>query len=313
MAAAINYELGDKTYEDLVIFSKYMFTYINQVFGSEIVREEVQKIMKPRSEWEITKAIPADDNAFASGDDSEHHILRNKANKDVIWCSVEVEEYQDTDINQNDTLCQSYTLLKLSGKLDKFKADPKDYSNHIAIQKEIIKMYRRIINDKKFTYLIDKVLEYVNIPEPWIDYTREKNPHLKQLTGKEMIKIIRTTLHMWEKYGHLFLVGDPRDRYFTIPLKKAIQEGNLPKIKEFIDMGDRIRILEPEDDDKPYDNKQKRIIKKLLVEGAALLEKKENMPPRKKQRLRKGGQSKTKRKKTKGQTKTKKRYKSLKN
>ena len=129
----------------------------------------------------------------------------------------------------------------------------------------------------------------------------------------KFIPEINKTLDKWQDYGHLFLVGDPRDRYFTIPLKKAIQEGNLPKIKEFIDMGDRITIVKPEDDDKPYDNKQKRIIKKLLVEGAALLEKKENMPPRKKQRLRKGGKSNTKRKKAKGQTKTKKRYKSLKN
>ena len=84
MAAAIDYELRDKTYEDLVDFSNYMYTYINQVFGDQTVREEVQKILKSRSEWEITEAIPADDNAFASGDDSEHHILRNKENKSVI-------------------------------------------------------------------------------------------------------------------------------------------------------------------------------------------------------------------------------------
>jgi len=315
MAAAIDYELGDKTYEDLVNFSNYMQTYINQVFGDQTVREEVQKILKYHSKWEITEAIPADDNAFASGDDSMHHILRKKANKSDIWCSVEVEAYQNIDINKNDTLCQSYTLLKLSGKLDSYEADPEDYNNHIAIQKEMIKLYRSVINDKKFAFLIDHVLGYTKkySAAPWIDFTRINNPHLKQLTAKEMINRIKTTLDMWETYGHLYLVGDPRDRYFTIPLKNAIQEGNLPKIKEFIAMGLRLSIVGPEDDDNLYDKRQKKVIRKLFDVGTALLADKENMPPSKKQMIRKGGKSKTKRKKAKGQTRTKKRYKSYKN
>lgn len=92
--AAVDSKKIDITYEDLVEFSNYMQTYINQVFGDQTVREAVQKIMKRRSQWEITEAIPADDNAFASGDDSMHHVLRKKTNKSVIWCSVLVEEYQ---------------------------------------------------------------------------------------------------------------------------------------------------------------------------------------------------------------------------
>ena len=42
MAAAIDEELQDITYEDLVIFSNYMQTYINQVFGDQTVRKAVQ-------------------------------------------------------------------------------------------------------------------------------------------------------------------------------------------------------------------------------------------------------------------------------
>tara|TARA_Y100001935_G_C17277838_1_gene495723 strand:+ start:16 stop:933 length:918 start_codon:yes stop_codon:yes gene_type:complete len=305
MIRGIDYRIGDKTYEDLVEFSNYYQTYINQVFGDETVREEVQKILKPRSQWEIAEAIPADDNAFESGDDSMHHILRKKAKKDVIWCSDAIN-YQNTDINKNDTLCQSYTLLKLSGKLDNYKALPENEENHIAIQKEMIKLYRRIINDKKFTKFIDKVLGYTEeySVAPWIDFTEPNNPHLKELKGKEMIEKIKTTLDMWEKYGHLYLVGDPIERYFIVPLKIAIQEKNLSKIKDFIDMGVRLNIVEEEDDDD---------IRKLFDVGTALLDDKENKPPRKKQRTRKGGKSKTKRKKAKGQTRTKKRYKSYEN
>lgn len=191
--------------------------------------------------------------------------------------------------------------MKLSGNLDKFKADPEDYENHIAIQKEMIKLYRKVINNKKSTHLFDE-LDYVNVTDAWIDYTKTNNPHLKQLTGKEMIKRIRTTLKMWEDYGHNYLVGDPRDRFFTIPLKKAIEEENLPKIKEFIDMGNRLSIIESEDDDKSYDKKQKGIIRKLLDDGDALLDGKENrQPKKKKRRSHKGGKSKSKRKKAKGQ------------
>ncbi len=76
--ALLKHSLGDKTYEDLVEFSNHFQTYINQVFGDETVREEVQKIMKPRSQWEIRGAMLPDTNAFASGDDSMHHILRKK-------------------------------------------------------------------------------------------------------------------------------------------------------------------------------------------------------------------------------------------
>ena len=109
MAAAIDEELQDITYEDLVIFSNYMQTYINQVFGDQTVRKAVQKILKP-SIWQITEAIRADENDFSGDDDSMHHILREKANPSVIWCSVESQEYQNTHINKNDTLCQSCTL-----------------------------------------------------------------------------------------------------------------------------------------------------------------------------------------------------------
>ena len=128
----------------------------------------------------------------------------------------------------------------------------------------------------------------------------------------KFIQDINKTLDMWEKYGHDYLVGDPRDRFFTIPLKKAIEEENLPKIKEFIDMGNRLSIIKPEDDDKSYDKKQKGIIRKLLDYGDALLDGKENrQPKKKKRRTHKGGKTKSKRKKAKGQGQkgTQKRYK----
>lgn len=312
MAAAIDEELQDITYEDLVIFSNYMQTYINQVFGDQTVRKAVQKILKP-SIWEITGARRANDNDFSGDDDSMHHILIKKANPSVIWCSVESQEYQNTHINKNDTLCQSYTLLKLSGELDKYKPIPESEENHIAIQKEMINLYRKIINNKSFVQAIDDT--FYSITEPphdWfhIDGTEIK-PTLKnwKKMATDFIKEIKKTLDDWENYGHLYLVGDPRKKYFTIPLENAIQEKNLPKIKEFIDMGERIRVVEPDDDDNDDDKLEKDDIRKLLVEGAALLEKKKNMPPRKKQRLRKGGKSKTKRKKSKDKKRTKKRYK----
>ena len=317
LGGGLPYEMGDKTYEDLVIFSNYYQTYINQVFGDQTVREEVQKILKKPSQWQITEAISADENSFASGDDSMHHILRKTANPKEIWCSVEVEEYQNTNINKNDTLCHSYTLLKLSGDIDHYEPLPKNSQNHIAIQKEMIKLYGNVIKNRIFSKFINEVLAYTKeyTSTPWIDYTKKNNPNLKEMNAKEMIKKIKQTLDMWQNYGHLYFVGDPQNKYYTIPLRKSIQEKNMDMMIGFIQMNSRLKIINESEDDNVYDKSQKQKIQKLLTSAREILDNKENFQilPNQNDSVLRGGKTKMRRKKTKGRTRTKKRYKTFKN
>ena len=99
------------TEDALKLFGKDHYTYINQIFGDVTVRQIIKEVYAPR-DWNFV-AIPQTEGRFRG---SYHHVLEKKGkNGEIIqWCSVE-EGFQ-VDINENDTLCQSYTLLKYLNK-----------------------------------------------------------------------------------------------------------------------------------------------------------------------------------------------------
>lgn len=197
---------------NLEIFSKEWYTYINQIFGDKTVREIIKEMYTPR-DWNFVAR--QGEGVFLG---SYHHVLEKKGKdgETIRWCSVD-EGYQNTNINKNDSLCQSYTLLKYLNK-------PIE-QNMKKRQMEMIKMYKNII---KREYFKDELRGMVEImkrtikktkkkdnPALWKDYTYDKpEPYLNKdfnvLYGE-----IQSVLEKWEKYGYLYFIKDG-----TCPTKK---------------------------------------------------------------------------------------------
>jgi hypothetical protein len=190
---------------NLEIFSKECYTYINQIFGDKTVREIIKEMYTPR-DWNFVAR--QGEGVFLG---SYHHVLEKKGKdgETIKWCSVD-EGYQNTNINKNDSLCQSYTLLKYLNK-------PIE-QNMKKRQMEMIKMYKNII---KREYFKDELRGMVEImkrtikktkkkdnPALWKDYTYDKpEPYLNKdfnvLYGE-----IQSVLEKWEKYGYLYFIKD---------------------------------------------------------------------------------------------------------
>jgi len=200
------------TEDVLKLFGKDHYTYINQIFGDLTVREIIKEIYAPR-DWNFV-AIPQTEGRFRG---SYHHILEKKGkNGEIIqWCSVE-EDFQ-VDINENDTLCQSYTLLKYLNKpIDK---------NMKKRQIEMVKMYRNILKRDDFKKELSGIVEIMqktikkikrkNNPTLWKDYTYDKpEPYLNK-DYDVLYAEIQSVLEKWEKYGYLYFIKDG-----TCPKKK---------------------------------------------------------------------------------------------
>ena len=84
------------------VFSPLHYTYINQFFGDITIRDMIMELY-PSESYRLA-TIPGE-GRFA---ESSHHIaLRLISNEQI--CSV--DNFQQLDEDQNDTLCQSYSLL----------------------------------------------------------------------------------------------------------------------------------------------------------------------------------------------------------
>ena len=200
------------TEDALKLFGKDHYTYINQIFGDLTVRQIIKEIYAPR-DWNFV-AIPQTEGRFRG---SYHHVLEKKGkNGEIIqWCSVD-EELQ-VDINQNDTLCQSYTLLKYLNKpIDK---------NMKKRQMEMVKMYRNILKRDDFKKELRGIIEIMqkkikkikrkDNPTLWKDYTYDKpEPYLNK-DFDVLYAEIQSVLEKWEKYGYLYYIKDG-----TCPKKK---------------------------------------------------------------------------------------------
>ena len=193
------------TEDALKLFGKDHYTYINQIFGDLTVRQIIKEIYAPR-DWNFV-AIPQTEGRFRG---SYHHVLEKKGkNGEIIqWCSVD-EEFQ-VDINENDTLCQSYTLLKYLNKpIDK---------NMKKRQMEMVKMYRNILKRDDFKKELRGMIEIMkkkikkikrkNNPTLWKDYTYDKpEPYLNK-DFDVLYAEIQSVLEKWEKYGYLYYIKD---------------------------------------------------------------------------------------------------------
>ena len=192
------------TNDKLRLFSHKHFTYINQIFGDETVREIITEMYAER---DLKFAI---EETGAEFEYSNHHILvkPSKAGEPEKWCSVD-EGYQNILINKNDTLCQSYTLLKYLKK-----PIPKDMKKR---QMEMIKMYRNIMRREYFktefkkviTIMQEKILKSKKRKDIsiWRDYTHIPDTYLNQDYDK-IYEEIGDVLDTWESYGYLYFIKE---------------------------------------------------------------------------------------------------------
>jgi hypothetical protein len=222
-------------------FAYKHYTYINQIFGDQTVREEIGKRW-PNPDWNFDVETVTDDSGFPML--SQHHILKDASGKK--WCSCTSPNlHQDISIDKNDTLCQSYTLLTYFG-ID-------IHPDKIQRQMDMIQLYRRIISDVIFRNIIDQeILLNKENSRLWKIYPLERKhkhvatrvntlfspdaldlaslrvPELRaELNARgmdasgpkaELIKTLQTAttsvgrvedvLNQWEAYGYWYFIGD---------------------------------------------------------------------------------------------------------
>jgi hypothetical protein len=189
---------------NLELFSQEHYTYINQIFGDATVREIIKEMYTER-DWNFVV-----NDADVDFEYSNHHILEKpgKDGKTVKWCSVD-EGFQNININKNDTLCQSYTLLKYLNK-------PIDTSMKKR-QMEMIKMYRNIIKRDYFQKELKGMIEIMsrkikrttkkNNPALWKDYTNSPETYLYK-DFNTLYAEIHSVLDKWEKNGYFHFIKE---------------------------------------------------------------------------------------------------------
>lgn len=187
----------EKTIND---FSLQHYTYINQIFGDAGIRDIISDVY-PSEKYKF--GVEDTDEAF---EHSNHHILVSKKDTSKIVCSV-INGYQNININKNDTLCQSYSLLSYFGiKIDKSQKQR---------QFDMIKMYRRLLKNPKFIDMLDEIIHSGN-RRVWKDYTKVSGTYYVVMNKAAILAKIDDVLNKWEKYGYWFFINDG-----TCPKKKT--------------------------------------------------------------------------------------------
>ena len=166
-------------------FSKEHFTFINQFFGDQTVREVIAQVFpNEKYRFEIEEY------------ETSHHHLLYEINKKKTICSFETG-VQNMNVDINDTLCQSYSLLIF------FKL-PID-KNKVKRQMDMINMYESILESKYFRKTLEDTIDIPN--RAWRDYRIEGNPPLT-LQKSSFYSGIKRTLNHWREYGYHFFIGE---------------------------------------------------------------------------------------------------------
>lgn len=184
--------------DDLKQFGLMHYTFINQIFGDRTVREIIEEVY-PSTKFKFK--------VDANRDHGYHHVLLDKTGKKI--CSIN-DGYQDIDVNVNDTLCQSYSIMNYLGisfpktRYTQYKKD-EFYEQQTIRQITMIKMYRDVISNPLFRRKFNG-LYYTH----WRDYTksiRGKFKFDKNLTCNQLLKIVQKTLDDWQSYGYRYYIG----------------------------------------------------------------------------------------------------------
>ena len=189
------------TNEKLIIFGRAHYSYINSIFGDETVRSIIQEVIKKPGKLVVEKSGAEFENSF-------HHIFKAGKTKASIVCSAK-ERYQNIEIDENDTLCQSYSLMAyLRIPFDKTPSDEATVEQKRTKHMSMIAMYRELLNNEKFVNLFNTDITY---PEEWVDSIDNTNEFpiiTKFKTGPEILKVVERVLNVWEQYGWMYFIGD---------------------------------------------------------------------------------------------------------
>jgi hypothetical protein len=184
---------------ELEEFSHEHYTYINQFFGDETVRKIITKIFPNKNYiMAIEKANEDFEHVNDEEEPSMHHFLYKKNGKEKEKICSGINGYQNMDINKNDTLCQSYSLLTYLNK----DIDPDQKER----QMDMITMYRDIIDNEKFKTEINDLMFPGNNKRWKISGTEPPkyiNPNREEILAK-----IKEVLDKWESYGYYYFIGN---------------------------------------------------------------------------------------------------------
>ena len=178
-------------------FSWDHYTYINQFFGDLEVRDIIEN------------CFPRHYLSFEHYDDPEfgfHHYVVDSRYEDPI-CSIGAG-VQDTDINVNDNMCSTYSLLAY------FKIPFSD--NSYTNQMKMISLCYKILKNKNFRAAIEAAI--LTDPEEtkrWKSYKRVKRSirnngrtYYVNMNPDVFWKNVKSVLHKWTEYGHIYFIGD---------------------------------------------------------------------------------------------------------
>ena len=187
--------------DDLIQFGLMHYTFINQIFGDRTVRELIGEIY-PSKKFKFKVDV--------NRDHGHHHVLMDEAGNKI--CSID-DGYQNMDVNINDTLCQSYSIMTYLGitfPKSRFKKSSKKkfYTQQMMRQTAMIKMYRDVIANPLFRRKFSG-LDYSH----WNDYTKSICGEYKfgqRLTCEQLLKTVEETLDHWQSYGYMYYIGRGR-------------------------------------------------------------------------------------------------------
>ena len=230
----------DCTNDSLEEFYSAWYTYINQVFGDEEVRELIQDYYKD-PEYKLEARLHGPGEPFEG---THHHIVsyKNKKNKMII-CSAE-QGYQNIDKNKNDMLCQSYSLMNYLHRPME-PADPKNDDNDVynmRRQQKMVEMYREFLADTTFLQKLNTLFKKIKKDEPrrWLSYINASNKYdsnehektkkfLKPVDWDNIVQEIEKVLYIWERYGYWEFIKKgkcPDEEYISV-----LQTPNAPRGK----------------------------------------------------------------------------------
>jgi hypothetical protein len=221
--------------DNLIIFGRAHMSYINQIFGDETIRDIIQEIFPMGGKLVIE---PADENFEYSvhhvyyGDDAEepmHELTeeeqaaRGEDFATTRICSV-MNDYQDIEVDINDTLCQTYSLMaflqiEFDSTPSKIATRAQKYTKHMAM----IKMYRDILDYPDFRRQLASIVKDSKNKKLWKDTVDEAHPFFinqRLKTVDRVISNIKRVLTIWEDYGWQYFVEQG-----TCPKEK--QDGGL--------------------------------------------------------------------------------------
>lgn len=207
--------------DNLVIFGRAHMTYINQIFGDETIREIIQEVFAAPGKLVIEPTGAEFEHSvhhvfYADEDEEPNHELNEEEQEargndfaTTKICSISYG-YQDIEVDINDTLCQTYSLMALLDvKFDVIASSVATRAQKFEKHKAMIGMYRDILDFKPFYYKLAAIVKDKNNGKLWTDTVDEEHPFFinkRFKTVERLVDTIKRVLAIWESYGWQYFV-----------------------------------------------------------------------------------------------------------